>query len=128
MKKISAIFLLSVYLLSATQLSELLKVNILIAHYQETELKNGPVAFLDFLVMHYITDDGTTQDDDRDEQLPFKSHSSLVANGFSSFIINRNVEILLVSPVADAKDFNDYCNPFISSIYAQQVWNPPRIS
>jgi hypothetical protein len=127
-KKLSAIFLLSVYLLSATQLSELLKVNVLIAHYQETELKSGPVAFLDFLVMHYITDDGTSQDDDRDEQLPFKSHNSLVANSFPNFIINRNVEIAL-APIGTAeRHFNDYCNPFISSTYCQQVWNPPKIS
>jgi len=127
-KKLSAIFLLSVYLLSATQLSELLKVNALIEHYQETELKNGPVGFLDFLMMHYVTDDGTSQDDDRDCQLPFKSHSSLVASSFSNFIINRNVEITS-APIGTAERyFNDYCNPFIRSIYSQQVWNPPKIS
>jgi hypothetical protein len=127
-KKLSAIFLLSVYSLSATPLSELLKVDVLVAHYYETELKSGPLAFLDFLVMHYITDDGTSQDDDRDQQLPFKSHSSLVVNSFSSFIINRNVEMILAPVERAEQHFNGYCNPLISSIYCQQVWNPPRIS
>lgn len=115
-------------MLSATSFSELLKVDVLIKHYQETELKSGYIAFEDFLVMHYITDDGNSQDDDRDEQLPFKSHSSLVANTFSSFIINRSVEMVFLLPATDEIHFSDYCNPFISSTYCQQVWNPPRIS
>jgi len=127
-KKASAIFLLSIYLLSATAVGELLKVDVLIEHFQETRSKNGAVAFLDFLVMHYITDDGTSQDDDRDEQLPFKSHSSLAANGFSNFIINRNVEIVLAPAGTAERHFHDYCNPHISSNFCKLVWNPPKIS
>lgn len=127
-KKLSAIFLLSIYLLSSTALSELLKVNVLMEHFQETRMKNGPVAFLDFLVMHYITDDGSSLDDDRDCQLPFKSHSSIVANNLSNFIINRYVEIVLTPVRTDKKDFQNYNSPYISSNFSKLVWNPPKIS
>lgn len=128
MKKLSAIFLLSIYLLSATPFSELLKVNVLVQHYQETIKKNGPVAFFDFLVMHYITDDGNTLDDDRDSELPFKSESSLVASNFSNFIINNYAEILVAPTATDKKDFHNYTDPYISSNFSKLFWNPPKIS
>jgi hypothetical protein len=127
-KKIVAIFLLSIYLLSSTALSELLKVNVLMEHFQETRMKDGPVAFLDFLVMHYITDDRNNLDDDRDCQLPFKSHSSLVANNFSNFILNRAVEIVLTPTATDKRHFQNYSSPYISSSFSKLVWNPPKIS
>jgi hypothetical protein len=127
-KKFVAIFLLSIYLLSSTAMSELLKVNVLVEHFQETRMKNGPVAFFDFLVMHYITDDGNSLDDDRDCQLPFKSHSSLVANNFSNFILNRYVEIVLTPVKTDERHFYNYCSPYISSNFSKLVWNPPKIS
>ena len=128
MKKISAIFLLSIYLVSATQVAELLKVNVLIAHFHETEQKDGPLSFLQFLVMHYVTDDGTTKDDERDSQLPFKSHSSLAAGNTASFILNRVIEISITPVGADKRHFYNYPDPLINSNFCDQVWNPPRLS
>lgn len=128
MKKFSAIFVLSIYLLSAFPFSELLKVNVLVQHYQETSMKNGPVAFLDFLVMHYITDDGNKMDDDRDMELPFKSQSSLVANNFSNFITNNYAEILIAQTGTDKINFHNYTEPFISLNFSKLFWNPPKIS
>jgi len=72
-KKVAALFLLSIYLFSAIQLSELLKINVLLAHYHETEQHEPKISFFDFLVMHYVTDDGNSKDNDRDSQLPYKS-------------------------------------------------------
>ena len=115
-------------MLSATALSELLKVNVLVEHFQETRSKNGPVAFLDFLVMHYITDDGSSLDDDRDCQLPFKSHSSVVTNNFSNLIVNRYVEIVVAPIGKDKKHFKNYSSPDVSSNFCKLVWNPPKIS
>ena len=128
MKKFSAIFILSIYLLSATPLSELLKVNVLVQHFQETRMKKGSVAFFDFLVMHYITDDGNNLDDDRDSELPFKSNSSLVAYNFSNFIINSYAEILIAPTRTDKINFHNYTDPFTSSSFSKLFWNPPKIS
>ncbi len=127
-KKITAIFLLSIYLFSATQLYELLKINVLVDHFYETRLNNPDISFFDFLVMHYITDDGNNKDNDRDAQLPYKSHDSFVAYGFSTFILNRPEGIALPPLVIDKADFQNYDNLFISSNYSNLVWNPPRIS
>ena len=128
MKKLPAIFLLSIYTLSMTGVTELFKVNALLGHYGETRVKDGQVSFLEFLVMHYVTDDGTAQDDDRDSQLPFKSHGRLVAGNSSNFILNRSVQIDLTPPGADKRHFNNYPDPLINSNFLDQVWNPPRIS
>jgi hypothetical protein len=127
-KKISAIFLLSIYLFSAVQLSELLKVNTLVAHFYETRQNEPNISFLDFLVMHYITDDGNTKDNDRDCELPFKSNHNIVANSSSTFILNKAEEIVMPPVVAGKEDFHNYNTPFLSSNFYKLVWNPPRFS
>ena len=111
-----------------TGVAELFKVNALLEHYGETRIKDGPVSFVEFLVMHYVTDDGTTQDDDRDSQLPFKSQGRLVANNSSNFILNRSVQIDLTPPGNDKRHFYNYPDPLIISNFCDRVWNPPRIS
>jgi hypothetical protein len=49
-KKITAILFLSVYLLSATGIGELFKINTLVQHFHETNNTGKPVGFLRFLV------------------------------------------------------------------------------
>lgn len=127
-KKSAAIFLLSIYLLSAIQLDELLKINVLIAHFYETRQDDHHISFADFLVMHYITDDGNSRDNDRDCQLPFKSNSSVVANNFFTFILKRSEEIVMTPVPANKVDFHHYSTPFITSNFSKLVWNPPKIS
>lgn len=114
-------------MLSATELSELLKVNVLVEHYGETMANDGPVSFLDFLVMHYITDDGNTKDNERDSELPFKSHMGFIASNVSTFILNKAGEITLTPIGADKRDFHNYDDPFIISNFCDRVWNPPRV-
>jgi len=127
-KKASAIFLLLVYLFSAIQLSELLKINALVAHYHETKQNEPYISFVDFIVMHYITDDGTTKDDQRDCELPFKSNHNIVANSSSSFILSRSAEIIMPPVVAGKEDFQLYNSAFFTSNFYNPVWNPPRLS
>jgi hypothetical protein len=127
-KKITAIFLLSIYLFSVVQLYELLKINVLIAHFYETRQQEPNIGFFDFLVMHYITDDRNTQDNDRDSQLPFKSNCSLIANNSSIFLLSKYDESVAPLVIASKVDFPRYITPFISSSFCSLVWNPPRIS
>jgi len=115
-------------MLSATSLYELLKVDVLLEHYAETKKHDGPISFLDFLVMHYITDDGNSKDNDRDEQLPFKSHNNFIASNSFTILLNKAEEPALTPIVADKRDFPGYKNPFITSMYSNTVWNPPRFS
>jgi len=114
-------------MLSATQLYELLKINVLLEHYEETKKHDGPVSFVHFLVMHYITDDGNNKDDDRDSQLPFKSHAGFIANNSSIVILNKSGEVSLTPIGADKRVFGNYNDPFIISNFCDRVWNPPKV-
>jgi hypothetical protein len=71
-KKAAYIFL-AIYLLGATELSQLLKIPLLIEHYTEHKLDNGNLSLLSFMYMHYVGDDGDTTDEQKDQNLPFKS-------------------------------------------------------
>jgi len=113
---------------SATELYELLKINVLLDHYQETVANDGPISFFDFLIMHYVTDDGNTKDNERDSQLPFKSRSSIIASNSTIVILERSAETVLTPIAADKRNFHTYTNPFIESNFCDRVWNPPRIT
>ncbi|MBK9801152.1 MAG: hypothetical protein IPP56_16000 [Bacteroidetes bacterium] len=97
MKKVAGLFLLSIYLLFATDLKELLKVNKLVLHYSETKEINNSISFFHFLEMHYVTDDANTTDNEQDKQLPFKSPDSLTSSEafvFYSALHNAYISIL----------------------------------
>lgn len=74
MLRFAAIGLFFIYLVSFTEFKEVLRIPLLVQHYGEHKDKAGEMSFLEFLVMHYETDEAH---DDRDNRLPFKdcSHS-----------------------------------------------------
>jgi hypothetical protein len=72
-KKRAAYIFLAIYLLGATELNQLLKMPLLIEHYMEHKLDNGSLSLLSFMYMHYVGDDGDATDEQKDQNLPFKS-------------------------------------------------------
>ena len=73
MKKRAAYIFLGIYLLGATQLQQLLKMPLLLEHYKEHKLDNGNLSLISFMYQHYVGDDGNANDDQKDQNLPFKS-------------------------------------------------------
>jgi hypothetical protein len=65
------IVLMVVHLFGNTELGQLLRLPKLVSHYFQHRELNPTVTFMDFLVMHYGGDDGTSADDDSDSQLPY---------------------------------------------------------
>ena len=65
------IALIAIHLFGNTELGQLFKLPKLISHYFEHRELNSTGTFIEFLVMHYGGDDGTTADDDIDNQLPY---------------------------------------------------------
>jgi hypothetical protein len=128
LKKIAAIFLLSVYLFSATDFKELLKINVVVQHFQETRLLDNSVSFVHFLVMHYITDDNNDKDNDRDMQLPFKSPRSYIASSSFIYILCQctSVTFQLLSTIA--KDFLTWNDSLVFTSFYSLVWHPPQFS
>ena len=63
--------LMAVHLFGNTELGQLFRLPKLISHYFQHRQLDPSVKFIDFLAMHYGGDDGTTADDDIDNQLPY---------------------------------------------------------
>jgi hypothetical protein len=123
-KKAAYIFL-AIYLLGATELSQLLKIPLLIEHYTEHKLDNGNLSILSFMYMHYVGDDGDTTDEQKDQNLPFKSAHFQMQNTvvFSLFkyelpkiFVNMNCSVW---PVMQSNS--------LSSIALGSLFRPPRV-
>ena len=125
MNKKAAYIFLAIYLLGATELSQLLKIPLLIEHYTEHKLDNGNLSILSFMYMHYVGDDGDTTDEQKDQNLPFKSAHFQMQNTvvFSLFkyelpkiFVNMNCSVW---PVMQSNS--------LSSIALGSLFRPPRV-
>lgn len=75
MKRLFAISLLTLYISSYTEFHEALRLPILLEHYFEHRQQVSDMTFMEFLTMHYRTDQAH---DDQDHRLPFKDlHHSI---------------------------------------------------
>ena len=125
MNKKAAYIFLAIYLLGATELSQLLKIPLLIEHYTEHKLDNGNLSLLSFMYMHYVGDDGDTTDEQKDQNLPFKSAHFQMQNTvvFSVFkyelpkiFVNNNRSVW---PVMQSNS--------LSTIALGSLFRPPRV-
>jgi len=125
-KKWVSIVLLSLYLVSTTELNQVLKLPILIEHYCEHKKLNPEMTFIAFFKTHY---DHPVKDADykTDRKLPFVAHSilSLV------FTLNTNFNFEIVK--ASVKHLEVHSIPafdedFYFKGYLHSIWQPPRFS
>ncbi|MFY1045787.1 hypothetical protein [Chryseobacterium sp. GP-SGM7] len=127
MKKLVSILLLTLYLVSTTELYQLLKIPQLVEHYIEHKGLNSEMTLTAFLKTHY---DHPAKDGDygKDQKLPFIIHAKPL-----SFLFTLNKEfqmdayqesfVKIISHKMPSKD-EDFCfKGFLNS-----VWEPPRFS
>jgi hypothetical protein len=125
-KKLISILFLSLYLVSTTELYQLLKIPNLVEHYCEHKKLNPEMPIIAFLRTHYChpVKDG---DYGKDRKLPFIIHSTPLAlvftvtdPGFSFEHGNSNLQ-QIKSNKFPSKD-EDFC----FRGFAGAVWEPPR--
>ncbi len=126
LKKSVAILFLSVYLISATELQQLVKLPLLIEHYQEHKQKNRNLSFVDFLNMHYSQQQELDADYDRDMQLPFKSHDGCSTSFLSVFLNGATTELPNKTAFSASVQFSAYTDNFLSQAYLASIWQPPK--
>ncbi|MGV6943468.1 hypothetical protein [Sphingobacterium kyonggiense] len=127
MKNMLAIFLLSVYLISTTELSQLLKVPALVEHFFEHKEKDPEMTVMAFLKIHYqgdhFKDHPKDEDYDQDQRLPFMNlnYSShlFIVESLDSYSKLLQVELI----EAD--------HPIVEEVYLKQdflssIWQPPK--
>jgi hypothetical protein len=123
LKKIIAISLLSIYLISTTELYQLLKLPILIEHYKEHKAKENDLSFLDFLSQHYNQE---FAHDKTDNKLPFKSHSNCIAMSAVAFIAQPFAINLPKPNFTEPHPLSVYHKVFFKSSVTSTIWQPPR--
>lgn len=125
MNKKAAYIFLAIYLLGATELSQLLKIPLLIEHYTEHKLDNGNLSLLSFMYMHYVGDDGDTTDEQKDQNLPFKSAHFQMQNTVVFAVFKYELPKIFVNmnrsvwPVMQSNS--------LSTIVLGSLFRPPRV-
>jgi hypothetical protein len=126
LKKAIPIFFLAIYLLSTTQLIELLKLPILFEHYREHSQINKNLSIIAFLDIHYAQPTIIDDDYDKDMQLPFKSLDCF--SNPLAFYFNQ-VQLLGLSPKVQYTSSTSSFNSnqfFCSSAFLSTIWQPPK--
>ncbi len=126
LKKLTAIFFLCIYVVSATEVHEFFKLPNLVAHFKEHQSEDKSTNIIDFLVKHYTSSDDGDNDKTKDMQLPFKSNhdgGNINNTGFNLF---NNIQLAIKSVPIESKVYNTYSSDFISSAYLSSIWQPPK--
>ncbi|MEX6690912.1 hypothetical protein QTN47_25610 [Danxiaibacter flavus] len=127
MRKAASILFFILYLVSTSQLVELLKIPVLVEHFQEHQKENKSITILQFLDEHYMHGCPRDADYDRDMQLPFKLPVHPV---LASVSYTLPVPLAVTPEIAIGETRIDY--PKISSRYSYEhlssIWQPPDIS
>ena len=128
-KKWVAIVFLCIYLLSTTEIYQLLKLPTLFEHFQEHKIENLKLTFVQFVYMHYAQDNDHDGDADKDAKLPFKSHSCssfsvnfVPLSGHQALFFNVSKEIYEKHTISDFYTF------IVTASHLQAIWQPPQIS
>ncbi|MBS1739296.1 MAG: hypothetical protein JST88_02025 [Bacteroidetes bacterium] len=125
-KRTIAIFFISVYLFSTTQMAELLKLPVLIQHFIEHQQEDHSISLLEFLEMHYGQPQPHDNDYARDMQLPFKVpvHSALAYMAYTV----PNLMPLTVKSVffEETHAVTLHHSGEYSFRYLSLIWQPPR--
>lgn len=123
MRKSLIISLLAVHLLGNTELFQLIRLPMLIVHYQHHLRDNAPLCLIDFIGLHYGKGDGRTSDNNEERQLPFMRVN---LSSFSIAIIPYSITSL---PLAINKSipfrFADFIDNYIPEYYTISLLRPP---
>ncbi len=127
MKKMIVYFLLSGFLLSGTDIGQVLKTPFLFHHLNEHRSENPALGFSDFLQIHFVTPESHEQHHDHDPQLPFKnhdcSHHSEILKIFCRKTSAANMTPFVCSHGLSATPARDQLPP---SNFFSDIWNPPK--
>lgn len=126
LKKLICILFLGAYLISSTELRQLLKFPLLVQHFAEHRQQNNALSLIDFLAMHYNDENTIDLDYSKDQQLPFKSKTGYTGTVLS---IGLPATFFVAAPkpayalIVERFVPNDN---FIATVFLSSIWQPPR--
>jgi len=129
MKRLLAICFLTIYIASATEISQLLRFPLLIEHYFEHKEKNPALSVVEFLKVHYNGDhlQNHPHDDDYDEdqRLPFMMHTTSYGVVFVCPPMVR-IEIENRSLPEEIDNTPVRNDQFVDDTFLNSIWQPPK--
>lgn len=112
------------FLVSSTELHELVRLPRLVVHYIHHHSEDGSLSLAGFLQLHYRSDHPDDQDDNEDRQLPFKSGPDILTTDLTA-VVPLPAYPRHSSPVVTSK--TGYCPEGIPLHRAYSVFRPPRL-
>lgn len=126
MKRLVSIIFLASYLLSLTELNQLIKLPLLVEHFAEHQQNDKELTLIKFLNMHYSNDDDNDGDNEKDAQLPFKSHNSCLSTTLMAFLPDLSYSIHYKNDNIESVSFPIKNQNSIPSSFANSIWQPPK--
>lgn len=125
-KKFIAISFLFIYMISTTELRQLLKSPLLVGHFVSHKKDSRDITLWQFLYIHYAMDDIRDADYDEDMKLPFKSHENCVS-AISNFYFSPpdSLSILPFKQIVEQGRF-PIDDGFLLTSFLSSIWQPPR--
>jgi hypothetical protein len=121
MRKLATIFLLLVFSSSFTELGQLWKLPFLVDHFYTHQQQQG-AGVVHFILEHYGADHEDA-DRDQDRQLPFKTP----LNHPTATAMPRLAPLEIGQALPpEAPLFVSLHTSFVPSLYARQIFHPPR--
>ena len=122
----SAILLLFIYMLGATNACQFLKLPLLVSHYIKHKKESPYITLASFFKMHYVDPQPFDADYAQDMQLPFKT----TPNAFFRYTPSIPSQTPLLKPkflwteMVTSPPSNE---DILSSLYIHPIFQPPRV-
>lgn len=126
LKKFIAISLLAIYLLSLTELRQLVRLPALINHFNEHKSKDSSISLWKFLTIHYTTVELNDADSEKDMQLPFKSIDGSFNSVVLGFMPLSFIDLIKKPGHKDSSAYYFFAEKFLPAAYLASIWQPPK--
>lgn len=125
MKRQFALFFLLTFLLTTTELHQLLRLPVLLAHYQEHRTINSEIDFIEYILLHYTSSEADA-DFERDQQLPFKGQHICTEITWTTADLPENTVSLPTKKPEGSRNYTSYYTEFFTTNFPLSIWQPPR--
>jgi hypothetical protein len=123
MAKIGYYIIIVAVALNHLQLAQLIKLPVLVQHFQEHRQRDARVTFVEYLAMHYFGKDINDDDDDRDRQLPFKDETCVHFSCYDTPLRHIEAPAPLTFALSSIKPYISVAFPHTVQ---QSLFRPPQ--
>lgn len=126
MKKIIALFLITIFLCANTSIGQLLKVPNLLEHYKEHKksTSTNTITFTQFIKLHYSKSVKDNHNHDEHQNLPFKTLDNVVS--VFTFCFSQYQFHFVKLLIENRRKF--FYKIFFKSSLIASIWLPPKIA